>query len=168
MTIGIERLDQTSDDLRSAARSCRNVSQARRILAIAMVVDGHSRTAAARAAGMDRQTLRDWVHRFNAAGVSGLLDQPRNGRPARLSEDQLKDLDAIVDRQPDVATEGVVRWRCIDLQRIVADKFGIALSEGSIGRILRGRGFRHMSARPKHPKSDPAAQDLFKRRSVSL
>ncbi len=166
--IAIERLDQTSDDLRSAARSCRNVSQARRILAIAMVLDGHSRTAAATAAGMNRQTLRDWVHRFNAAGVSGLLDHPRSGRPARMSEEQLKDLDGIVDRQPDVTTQGVVRWRCIDLQRIVADRFGIALSERSIGRILRRRGFRHVSARPKHPKSDPAAQDFFKRRSASV
>ena len=73
-----------------------------------------------------------------------------------------------LNHQPDVATEGVVRWRFIDLQRIVANMFRIALSEGSIGLILRGRGFRHVSARPKRPKSDPAAQDLVRRRSVSV
>lgn len=163
--LAITRPDESADDLRRLARSCRNVAQARRLLAIALVMDGQSRTDAATAAGMDRQSLRDWVHRFNAEGPDGLRDKPRSGRPARLSEDQLQELDAIVEAGPDLETDGVVRWRCADLQRVIADKYSIALCERSVGRILSGRRFRHVSVRPQHPKSDPAAQELFKKAS---
>lgn len=167
MAIGIKitRAEESAEALRRMARLCRNVAQARRLLAIASVMDGHSRTDAATAAGMDRQSLRDWVHRFNAEGPDGLVDKPRSGRPARLSEDQLKDLDKVVEAGPDVEVEGVVRWRCVDLQRIIAEKYKVTLGERSIGRILNDRGFRHVSVRPRHPKSDTEAQHLFKKAS---
>ena len=113
----------------------------------------------------DRQSLRDWVHRFNAEGPDGLLDKPRSGRSARLSEDQLQALDAIVEAGPDLDTHGVVRWRCADLQRVIMEKYNVVLGECSVGRILNNRRFRHVSVRPQHPKSDPAAQDLFKKAS---
>ncbi len=86
--IAITRKDESAEALRRMARLCRNVAQARRLLALALVMDGHSRTDAARAGGMDRQTLRDWVHRFNAEGPAGLVDKARSGRPPRLSADQ--------------------------------------------------------------------------------
>lgn len=162
MTITITRTEDSADDLRRAARSSRNVAQARRLLAIALVLEGHSRTAAATAAGMDRQSLRDWVHRFNAEGPSGLVDKPRSGRPPRMTAPQLQALDELVDAGPNLETNGVVRWRRADLQGIIADKYGVALCDRSVGRILKARGFRHMSVRPQHPKSDPEAQTLFK------
>lgn len=162
MAIAITRQEESAAELRRLARASRDVAQARRLLAIALVMEGRSRTEAATAAGMDRQSLRDWVHRFNADGPAGLLDKPRSGRPPRLSEDQLLVFDAIVASGPDLEADGVVRWRCVDLQRVLADKYSVALSERSIGRILNDRGFRHVSVRPKHPKSDAAAQDLFK------
>lgn len=162
MAIAITRQNESATELRRLARASRDVAQARRLLAIALVMEGRSRTDAATAAGMDRQSLRDWVHRFNADGPAGLVDKPRSGRPPRLSEDQLRAFDAIVESGPDLEADGVVRWRCADLQRVLADKYNVALSERSIGRILNVRGFRHMSVRPKHPKSDAAAQDLFK------
>ena len=168
MAIAITRQDEGADELRRLARLCRNVAQARRLLAIALVMDGHSRTDAATAAGMDRQSLRDWVHRFNAEGAEGLVDKPRSGRPARLSEKQLQDLDAIVEAGPDLETDGVVRWRCADLQRVIAEKYKIDLCERSVGRILNERRFRHVSVRPQHPKSDPTAQGLFKKTSPTL
>ena len=160
--IAITRQDESAAELRRLARASRDVAQARRLLAIALVMEGRSRTEAATAAGMDRQSQRDWVHRSNADGPAGLLDKPRSGRPGRLSADQLQAFDAVVEAGPDLETDGVVRWRCADLQRVIADKYGVALSERSVGRILNERGFRHVSVRPKHPKSDAAAQDLFK------
>ena len=166
--IAITRKDESAEALRQMARLCRNVAQARRLLALALVMDGHSRTDAARAGGMDRQTLRDWVHRFNAEGPAGLVDKARSGRPPRLSADQLKDLDAVVEAGPDVETDGVVRWRCVDLRRIIAEKYKVDLCERSVGRILNDRGFRHVSVRPHHPKSDGGAQELFKKASPSL
>ena len=163
--IAITRTAESADDLRRLARLCRNVAQARRLLAMALVMDGHSRTDAATAAGMERQSLRDWVHRFNAEGPVGLLDKARSGRPARLSAEQLADLDTIVEAGPDLETDGVVRWRCVDLQRVIAEKYKVDLCERSVGRILNDRRFRHISVRPQHPKSDPEAQALFKKAS---
>lgn len=164
MALSITRTDLTAAELRTEACRVKDGSQARRCLAIAAVLEGQSRSDAARMAGMDRQTLRDWVHRYNADGVAGLHDRPRPGRPARMSAAQLADLDTIVEEGPDVAKDGVVRWRCADLKAVVAERFGVTLSEGSIGRVLRTRGFRRISPRPRHPRGDEAAQEAFKKR----
>ena len=140
MTVMVKRTGPSVDELRSLARRARNVAQARRLLAVASVLEGASRTRAAEAAGMTRQILRDWVHRYNEAGADGLLDRRRPGRPARLSEAQLKELDALVEKGPDIAEHGVVRWRCADLQSVIAQTFA-AMSD---------------------PKTDEAAQEAFK------
>ena len=107
---------------------------------------------------MDRQTLRDWVHRYNAEGVDGLLDRPRSGREPRLSEDQLAEFDKIVETPPDPVADGVVRWRCSDLKAQIVKRFSVVLSERSVGRILN-------SARPKHPEVNTAAQEAFRQTS---
>ena len=101
MAVAITRTDLSTEELRGAARRTTDTYQARRLLALALVVDGASRTAAARAAGMERQTLRDWVHRYNAEGVEGLCDRARSGRPPRLSEAQLVELARLVEAGPD-------------------------------------------------------------------
>ena len=99
-------------------------------------------------AGMDRQSLRDWVHRYNAEGVDGLRERPRTGRKPLLNEQQLAELDQVVKTPPDPVAEGVVRWRLIDLKAQIAKRFGIEISERSVGRILKARGFRKLSAPP--------------------
>jgi len=167
MTLSITRFDLTAEDLRGAARRSRNVAQARRCLAIASVLDGQSRTAAAESAGMQRQTLRDWVHRYNADGIAGLLDRPRPTRPGLLSAAQRAEFDAIVEAGPDVAVDGVVRWRRVDLKRVVECRFGVVMAERTIGDLLRTRGFRHLSVRPRHPNCDEAVQADFKKPSPS-
>jgi transposase len=165
MTIRITRLDFSTEDLRREARRSHDASQSRRLLALASILDGVCRSDAARSAGMDRQTLRDWVHRYNAEGVEGLLDRPRTGRKPLLSEDQLAEFDAVAGTQPDPVAEGVVRWRCIDLKVQIAKRFGVEISERSVGRILNERGFRKLSARPKHPEVNEAAQEAFRQTS---
>ena len=158
-------MDLSGSDLRQAARRVGDPTQARRLLAIALVFDGWSRTDAARAAGMDRQTLRDWVHRYNAEGVDGLRDRPRSGRPPQLTPEHFIDLEQWVEAGPDVVVDGVVRWRCVDLRDRLAERFEVTLSERSVARILNKRGFRRLSPRPRHPKADEAAQDAFKKTS---
>jgi transposase len=165
MTVKITRTDFSGEDLRRRAGRVRDASQSRRLLALASILDGASRADAARNAGMDRQTLRDWVHRYNAEGVDGLLDRPRSGRELRLNEDQLAEFDKIVETQPDPVADGVVRWRCCDLKAQIAKRFGVVLSERSVGRILNERGFRKLSARPKHPEVNTAAQEAFRQTS---
>ena len=163
MAIAITRTELSADGLRAAARGTKDSDQARRLLALALVLDGASRTAAARAAGMDRQTLRDWVHRYNAEGIEGLCDRPRSGRPAQLCEAELAELADLVETGPDMAVHGVVRWRCVDLQGEIKARFGVEISERHVGRLLKGLKFPRLSVRPRHPKADEAAQQAFKK-----
>jgi len=168
VAIGVTRTDLSAVQLRAEACHSLDAKRARRLLAIAMVLDGHPRLLAAQAGGMDRQTLRDWVHRYNAAGLEGLADQPRSGRPARLTQAQLAELAQWVDDGPDLEADGVVRWRCVDLQARIAARFEVELHERTVGKLLEKLGFSNMSARPIHPKSDPEAQEIFKKTSPNL
>ena len=171
MAVAITRTELSGQELRSEARRTKDTYQARRLLALALVLDGASRAAAARAAGMDRQTLRDWVHRYNAEGVEGLCDRARPGRPPRLSGVQLAELARLVEAGPDAARHGVVRWRCVDLRAEIKLRFEVEISERHVGRLLKRLGFTRLSVRPRHPRADQAAQQVlyFKmcRRAIS-
>src|SRR5271168_900227 len=105
------REDYSAEELRALARRSKDANQSRRLLALAAARDGMDRAAAAKIGGMDRQTLRDWVHRFNAAGPDGLIDHRTEGPKPRLSGEQLAELAQIVEVGPDRARDGVVRWR---------------------------------------------------------
>jgi len=154
-------------ELRRLARVVKDVRQSGRLLAIAAVLDGMSRADAARVGGMDRQTLRDWVHRFNAAGPDGLLDQWSAGPPSRLSVEQQADLAAIVEKGPDRAVDGVVRWRRIDLKRVIKERFGVDYDTRYIGKLLHKLGFSHISARPRHPAQDAHVVEEFKKTGLA-
>ena len=158
LTIQITRLEFPAAELRRKACQVCDPDQARRLLAIASILSGARRSDAAKSAGMERQTLRDWVHRYNAEGVEGLKDRRQLGRKPRLDEEQLSELDKLVETPPDPIEDGVVRWRCADLKSQIKRRFGVEISERSVGRILKARGFRRLSARPKHPKADEALQ----------
>jgi transposase len=118
---------------------------------LAAVLDGANREEAARIGGMDRQMLRDWVHRFNAEGPDGLRDIPSKGHPPRLTAAQLASFAEIVETGPDRAKDGVVRRRRVDLKRVVEQRFGVVYHERTIGKLLKQIGFSHISARPRHP-----------------
>jgi transposase len=164
--IEITRRDLTAAELRAAAGKCRDAKAARRMLALALVLEGVDRTRAAETCGMDRQTLRDWVHRYNAEGLAGLSDRWKGVRVPHLSPPQMAQLAAWVEVGPDPEKDGVVRWRRQDLQRRLAAAFGIEVHERTVGKYLAALGFRRLSVRPQHPKSDPDAQAAFKRTSA--
>jgi len=165
VAVAIRRLELSASELRQEAARTDDAAQARRLLALAMVLDGADREVAARTCGMDRQTLRDWVHRYNAAGVAGLRDRPLPGRKPRLTPAQEAELAALVEQGPDPASDGVVRWRRIDLQTQIERRFGIQMHERTVGKVLAKLGFRRLSVRPHHPEVDPAAQAAFKKTS---
>src|ERR1035437_6652040 len=165
--VGITRQDLSISRLRAEAARTADAKQARRILAIAMVLDGHSRLLAAQASAMDRQTLRDWLHRYNADGLAGLTDRPRPGRQPRLTEAERSEVAKWVEDGPDLKTDGVVRWRCADLRDRIASKFNVHLHERSVGKLLKKLNFSSMSVRPLHPQSDLEAQEAFKKTSLS-
>lgn len=167
--VTVTRTEYTAADLRREAGRVRDGNAARRMLAIALVLEGGSREDAARTCGMDRQTLRDWVHRFNVEGLAGLSnDNTKGGRRPRLTPEQKAELAEVVRKGPDVNVDGVIRWRRIDLQAVIRDRFAVELAERTIGTILRDLGFRRLSPRPFHPKKDDEAQETFKKTSRSL
>ena len=161
------RDDYSADALRQLATRSSNANQARRLLALAAVRDGMSREAAARTGGMDRQTLRDWVHAFNARGPDGLVNAKAPGARPKLSRQERAEVARIVEAGPDPETDGVVRWRCADLRRLIMARFGVDLDEVSIGRMLKDEGFSHISARPRHPAQDATVIEDFKKTSMS-
>jgi len=159
------REDYSAAELRRLAALSKNANQSRRLLSLAAVLDGMNRTEAARIGGMDRQTLRDWVHRFNARGPDGVLDSWSKGPEPRLSEEQRAEIAELVETGPDRAMHGVVRWRRIDLQRVILERFGVAYHERTVGKLLRALGFSHVSARPRHPAQDARTIEAFKKTS---
>ena len=161
-TLSIRR-DRTPRVLRKQAKGESDTRVARRLLAIANALDGMSRADAARSAGMDRQTLRDWVIRYNEHGLDGLVDRPRDGRPAKLDRQEKAELLRIVLAGPQPEVSGLSAFTREDLVRICAERFGKRLYASSMGRILRVLGLSRQKSRPSHPRSDPAAQAAFKK-----
>lgn len=157
--VELRRLARLEDDGRIACR----------LLALANALGGMSRAGAAEQAGMDRQTLRDWVHRYNELGLEGLFDQPRrNGPRPRLSAEQQATVADWVAQGPDLERDGVVRWRCVDLQLRIAQEFAVQLHERTVGKLLRKLSFRRLSVRPQHPLSRPEEQAVFSTASPIL
>ncbi len=163
--IEITRKDLTAKELRAGSAKVHGAKAARRMLAIALVLEGKDRKTAAETCGMDRQTLRDWVHRYNAEGLAGLKNRKAPGRPCRLTAEQKAELASLIERGPDTEQDGVVRWRCIDLKRRIEEMFGVKLHERTVGKQLKALGYVRLSVRPQHPKSDPQAQEVFKKTS---
>ena len=142
MTVAIARTDLRAADLREAARQTQDANASRRMLAIALLLEGWSREAAAEASAMDRPR--------------------RNGPAPRLSEQQQATVAEWVEEGPDLERDGVVRWRCADLQKRIREAFAVELHERTVGKLLRKLSFRRISVRPQHPQSEPDEQAVFK------
>jgi putative transposase len=162
------RTDYTAGEVRRLAQRAKDAAQARRLLAIAAVLDGASREEAAKIGGMDRQTLRDWVIRFNEWGADGLINIPSPGAPPKLNARHKAFLAQIVEEGPIPAIHGVVRWRACDLIMRLYEEFGLSVSDDTIYRALKKLGFSHVSARPKAYKQNAEAMEAFKKTSPSV
>ncbi len=155
----------SADDLRRFAKATKDAAQGRRLLALAEIYDGGSRTDAARIGGVGLQTVRDWVLAFNAEGPSGLMDRKAPGQPPLLNDAQRQALLGIVDAGPLPAVHGVVRWRLVDLAQWVFEEFHLSISKQTLSRELRAMGLRKLSARPRHHTQDAEALEAFKKTS---
>jgi transposase len=154
-TTELRRLARLEDDGRIACR----------LIALANALEGMSRARAAELACMDRQTLRDWVIRFNQAGVEGLSDRARSGRPSFLTDGQLATFKAWGLRGPDPERDGRSSWTAKDLCRHVEDRFGVSYSENGMLSLLHDLGLSWQKTRPMHPQADATAQQAFKKSS---
>jgi transposase len=165
LAVAIMRTEYDAAGLRQAAARTKDADAARRMLALALVLEGRTRTEAAQTCGMDRQTLRDWVHRYNDQGLAGLSDRKPPGPTPRLTAEQQAEVAALVRSGPEPSEHGVVRWRRIDLSRMIEARYGVHLAERSVGAVLARLGFRHVSVRPHNPAQDPAAIEAHKKTS---
>ena len=159
------RLDFDGAELRRLARTSRDAKQVRRLLALATIYEGASRSEAARIGGVTLQIVRDWVVRFNAEGPDGLIDRKPPGCRPLLSDDQRRALVEIIEAGPIPAVHGIVRWRLIDLAQWLWDEFAITISKQTLSRELRALGYRKLSARPRHHAQDAEAIPAFKKTS---
>src|SRR5688572_8433759 len=154
---------RTPAELRALARRERDGRVSARLLALANALDGMSRDEAARAVGMDRQTLRDWVHRYNAEGIEGLRDRPRSGRPCALDEGRQAALKAIILKGPKLERDGCAAWRARDLCDVVERRFGVRYAETGMLRLLKSLDLSWQKAQPIHPEADPGRRSGSKK-----
>lgn len=159
------RADFDAQTTRATARRSRNGPQARRLLALAAIYDGASRSEAAKIGGVTLQIVRDWVLKFNAHGPDGLIDRKAPGQPSRLTSGHRKALAAIIESGPMPAIHGVVRWRIIDLCQWLYEEFCVSIAKQTLSRELRAMGYRKLSARPRHHAQAEGAIEDFKKRS---
>ena len=157
------REDYDAARLRGLAKRSPDAAQTRRLLALAVIYDGGSRSEAAKTGGVGRQTVRDWVLAFNTKGPPGLVDGKAPGNPPLLTPAHRQALLEIVESGPIPAVHGVVRWRLIDLAQWVFEEFRISISKQTLSRELRALGFRKLSARPRHHAQDAEALAAFKK-----
>ncbi len=159
------RSDYSADALRGLAKASRDAKQTRRLLTLASIYEGGSRTQAARIGGVGLQIVRDWVVRFNADGPAGLVDRKAPGQAPRLTAEQLAALAQAVEDGPKPYLHGVVRWRLGDLAAWLREEFGVSVSETTVSRALKRLGFRVLTARPQAHGQDPEAVGAFKKAS---
>ena len=146
-----------------AAKRSKDGPQARRLLALAAIYDGASRTEAAKIGGVTLQVVRDWVVRFNAQGPDGLIERKAPGRQRRLNEAHRAALAALIESGPIPAVHGVVRWRIVDLRQWIFEEFRVVVAEQTLSRVLRKMGYRKLSARPRHYAQAEGAIEDFKK-----
>jgi len=157
------RVDFDAKLMRAAARRSKDAAQSRRLLALAAIHDGASRTEAARIGGVTLQIVRDWVMKFNAHGPEGLIGHKASGRPPRLDGSHRTALTAMIENGPIPAVHGVVGWRLIDLCQWIFEEFRITVAKQTLSRELRAMGYRKLSARPRHHAQAAGAIEDFKK-----
>ena len=157
------RADYDAARLRAAARESKDAGQTRRLLALAAIYDGASRSEAAGIGGVTLQIIRDWVVKLNAQGPDRLVDYKGPGPQPILTDVHRAALATAIEDGPMPAIHGVVRWRIVDLVQWLSDEFQVSVSKQTLGRELRAMGYRKLSARPRHHAQAAGAIDLFKR-----
>ena len=157
------RADFNAQTVRAAAKRSKDGPQARRLLALAAIYEGATRTEAAKIGGVTLQIVRDWVLKFNAHGPQGLLDRKAPGQPPRLSDGRRAALEAIIESGPIPAVHDVVRWRIVDLCQWIYEEFHVVVAKQTLSRELRAMGYRKLSARPRHHAQATGAIEDFKK-----
>ena len=159
------RTDFDAPRVRALAKKTKDGAQARRLLSLAAIYEGHSRTQAAAIGSVTLQIVRDWVLKFNAQGPEGLIDRKPPGQPSRLTNAHRAALIKAMEDGPIPAVHGVVRWRLIDLCQWFWEEHRVIIAKPTLSRELRTLGYRKLTARPRHHAQAAGAIEDFKKTS---
>ena len=151
--------------LRAAARCRKDANQTRRLLTVAAIYDGATRTEAAAIGGVTVQIVRDWVVKLNTDGPPGLIDRRGGGTSTILTDKHCRALSSAIEDGPIPAVHGVVCWRVIDLCQWLWDGYAVRIAKQALSRELRRIGYRRLSARPRHHAQAHSAIETFKKAS---
>ena len=159
------RADFDGPSLRGLSKSSKDAGQTRRLLCLALIYEGGSRSAGAQLGGVTLQVIRDWVLRFNGAGPAGLIDRKARGPSRKLNDAQRRALCEMIESGPIPAVHGVVRWRLKDLVQWLYEEFRVSLDESTVSRELKALGYVKITARPQHRGQNELAGEAFKKNS---
>lgn len=148
--------------LRRAAKEERDGVVCRRLLGIAHLLEGGSRSEAQKIACLTVNTFRIWIQRFNVQGIEGLRSKKSSGRPRKLTSEVELTLKEQVLKGPS-SEDGIVRFRLVDLQSCLQKEHGVSIRLSGIWRQLQRLGFTWKTGRQRHPKSDEQVQEAFKK-----
>ena len=138
-----------------------------RLHGLLLVAQGLTCPEVGRMLGDAPRSVEYWVRRFEARGLAGLVEGERSGRPRRLSESHLREVDTVLRRTPrDVGLTGTL-WDGKTLSVWIERHCGVRLGVRQCQRLFRQRGFRLRKPRPLLAHADPERQTMHKKNSKS-
>lgn len=150
--------------LLSLAKKENNKRLAVRIQTVALAKQGFTCPKIVNMTGYPRRTVQRWVSQYNKAGIKGLVDKPRAGRPAKLSVDEQPEFCARVDAGPR-PSDGKPTLYGRDIQQVLEREFGVLYTLDGVYKLLHRLGYSCLKPRPRHEKADPVVQEAFKKTS---
>ena len=154
----------TRDELDGLIAKAKSASQRQRLRVIRGAMEGLTGPEVATQTKLCRRQVQNWIQRFNALGLAGLLDKPGRGRPCPLSAEQQVEFKARLEARPR-AEDQVCTLRGEDIRRILQQEFGVLRKLSSVYYLLHSLGYSSLVPRPRHVQADAARQELFKKAS---
>jgi transposase len=156
--------DSSLEALRAQLRQAAYGAFRTRLQAVVMAKEGHTAVAIAQTLGVGRRTVQDWIHWYNTQGLARLAGRVPPGKAPPLAPAQLEQFLARIEAGPQPQDQ-VCALRGIEAQKILHAEFGVARSLATAYRLLQVARFAKLMPRPRHPDSDPAAQEAFLKKS---
>jgi transposase len=157
-------LHEPIQELRRRWRQERDARRGRRLQAVVLAAEGRAAGDIAPLVGMSMRRVQGWVRRYNEEGVEGLARRSGGGRQPLLNPEEIERLRTRLEAPPQ-PQDGVCTLRAKDVQRILATEFGKVRKLGAVYYLLHQLGYESLAPRPRHCRSDPAAQEAFKKTS---
>jgi transposase len=136
-----------------------------RLHGLLLVAQGLTCPAVAGLLGDAPRTVEYWVNSFEQRGLAGLREGERPGRPKRLSDERMRQIDVILRKPPREAGLSGNLWDGKTLATWIEQQYGLSLGVRQCQRMFRQLGFRLRKPRPAIAQANPELQRLHKKNS---